>query len=98
MPGNRFFRRKLNHFLKDQMHEEEQRLCLHDQHDRLLIRIVSKMLMNAAILDNHCIAGFPINPFTFMHIVTFTLEHEKDGAIHMSVLLAMTAWSKCVNM
>src|SRR5579884_4077766 len=50
-------RRIGNHLLVQEMHEQEERLGFEHQQDRLAIRIVIEMLMHAAILDKHHVAG-----------------------------------------
>src|SRR6266581_468605 len=49
-------RRIGNHLLKQQVHEQEQRLGLEHQQDRFIVRIIVEVLMHAAILDKHHIA------------------------------------------
>src|SRR6266567_5812330 len=46
-------RRIGNHLLKQQVHEQEQRLGLEDQQDRFIVRVVVEVLMHTAILDEH---------------------------------------------
>src|SRR6185437_11448711 len=78
--------------LEEQMHEEEQRLRLHDEEDRLVVGIVVEMLMNAAILDDHHIARLPVDAAPIMHVVAIAFQHIEHGAVHMPVLLPEGAW------
>ena len=70
------------------MHEEKERLRLDHEKDRLVLRVVVEMLMHAAILDDHHIAGLPRDVAAVMDVVTVAFEHVEHGAVHMAVLLA----------
>jgi hypothetical protein len=73
------------------MHEQEERLGLEYQQDRLLLGIVVEMLVHAAVLDDHHIAGFPRNVAAIVHVVAPALEHVEHRAVEMPVLLAVGA-------
>src|SRR5213075_2909322 len=87
-----------DHLLEQQVHEEEQRLGLEDQQHRLVFRIVVEVLMHTAGLDDHDVAGLPIDAPSVMDVVASTLDDEEDGAVEMSVLLAVCAWSVSFDM
>ena len=81
--------RRIGHdLLEQQMHEQEERLRLHHQQDRLVVGIVVEMLMDAAILDDHHVAGLPLDAPPVMHVMAVALEDLEHGAVHMAVLLA----------
>ena len=84
--------------LEDQMHEQEERLGLRDQHDRLVFRIVVQMLVDAGVLDDEGIARFSVEALAVMDVVAFALQHIENGAIHMTVALAVAAGREAVDM
>ena len=67
------------------MHEQEERLRLRDQHDRLVLRVVVEMLVDAGVLDDQRVAGFPVEAAAVMDVVALALEHIEDGAVHVAV-------------
>ena len=70
------------------MHEQEQRLRLEHQVDAFLVLGVVEVLMHAAVLDQHHVAGLPWDPPAVMHVVAVALEHVEHRAVEMAVLLA----------
>src|SRR5688572_16618575 len=65
-----------NHLLIQQVHEEEERLGLEYQQDGFSRRIVVEMLVHAAVLHQHDIAGLPFNAPPIVNVVAPALEHE----------------------
>src|SRR5262245_47433144 len=51
--------RPLHHLLQQQVHEQEQRLRLEHQVDTFLLVGVVEVLVHAAVLDQHHVAGLP---------------------------------------
>src|SRR5206468_3917907 len=84
-------RRKGDDLLVEEVHEEEQRLRLEDEQNRLILRVVVEVLMNAAVLDDHRVAGLPLDAPPVVDIMAAALEDVEDGAVEMPVLLAVSA-------
>src|SRR3984957_1511998 len=80
--------RPFHHLLQQQMHEQEQRLCLEHEVDAFLGLGVVEVLMHAAVLDQHHVAGLPFDPPPVVHVVAVPLEHVEHRAVEMAVLLA----------
>src|SRR5262245_24609300 len=83
--------RPLNDFLEQEVHEQEQRLGLEHQQDRLVLGVVIEVLVHAAVLHEHHVAGLPGNVPAVMDVVAASLEHVEAGAVEMAVLLAIGA-------
>src|ERR1700719_983423 len=85
-------RRRIRHYLLEQeMHEQEERLGLEDQEMRVIVRIIVEMLMYAAVLDEHDIAGFPIDAPLVMDIVAASLQNIEYCAVHVTMFLTIGA-------
>ena len=84
----RNFRRPFHDLLEQQVHEQEQRLGLEHQQHRLFVRRVVEVLMHAAVLDQHHVAGLPRNMAAVVHVMAVALEHVEHRAVEMAVLLA----------
>ena len=53
--------------------------------------IVVEMLVDAAVLDDHHVAGLPGNVPAVVHVVAAALEHVEHRAVEVAVLLAVGA-------
>ncbi len=51
-------------------------------------RIVVEVLMHAAGLDDHDVAGLPVDPPAVMDVMAAALQHEEHRAVQMPVFLA----------
>ena len=51
-------------------------------------RIVVEVLVHAAVLDEHDVAGLPVDVPAVMDVVAVALEHVEHRAVEMAVLLA----------
>src|SRR6516165_1671201 len=89
LTGRQLVGRPLHDLLKQQMHEQEQRLGLEYEQDRLLLGIVIEMLVNAAVLDNHHVACFPRNMPAVVHVMAAAFEDIEHGAVEVAVLLTV---------
>src|SRR5487761_136545 len=94
--GRRRRGRIAHDLLEQQMHEQEQRLRLERQQVRVVVGIVVEMLVHAAVLDQHEVARLPVEPLAVVDVVAATLEHVEHGAVHVSMLLSMSA--RCVDL
>ena len=73
------------------MHEQEQRLGLQHEQDRLVVGVVVEVLMDAAVLDDHDVAGLPVDAAAVMDVMAAAFEHIEHGAVQVAVLLAVGA-------
>ncbi len=80
------------------MHEQEQRLRLHDQADGLVVGVIVQVLVDAGVLDDQRIARFPIEAAAVVDVVALALQDIEDGAVHVAVLLAVAAGREAVDM
>jgi hypothetical protein len=71
-----------------QVHEQEQGLRLEHQQHRLFVGRVVEVLMHAAVLDDHHVAGLPRNMPAVVHVVAAALQYVEHRAVEMAVLLA----------
>ena len=69
------------------VHEQEQRLGLHDQHQHGLLVVVIEMLVDGAVGNDQAIAGHVIELHAVVDVVPPALEHIEHGAVHVAVLL-----------
>src|SRR6185312_17085389 len=53
--------------------------------------IVVEVLMDAAVLDDHHVAGLPGDVLAVVHVVAAALEHVEHGAVQVAVLLSVGA-------
>src|SRR6516162_8053199 len=74
VPERGRLRRPLDDLLEQQVHEEEEGLGLEDQEDRLRVGIVVEVLVHAAVLDHHDVAGLPRDVAAVMDVVAAALE------------------------
>src|SRR5215472_8554859 len=88
MAGRQLVGRPFHHFLEKQVHEQKQRLRLEYQQNAILVLVVIEMLVHAAVLDQHHVAGLPFDVAAVMDVVAVALEHVEHRAIEMTVLLA----------
>src|SRR5262249_32117866 len=75
--GRQFVRRIGHDFLEQQVHEQEQRFRLEHQQDRLVLGIIVEVLMHAAVLDDHDVAGLPVDAAAVVDVVAAALDHVK---------------------
>src|SRR6266566_1196315 len=87
MAGRQLVGRPFDHFLKQQVHEQKQRLRLEHQKNAVLVFVVVEMLVDAAVLDQHYVAGLPLHGTAVVDIVAVALEDVKYRAVEMTVLL-----------
>ena len=73
------------------MHEQEERLRFEHKKDGLLVRIVIKVLMHAAIFYQHDITGFTLDAAAIVNIVSAAFDHEKDRTVQMPMFLPVGA-------
>ena len=92
------FRREIDDPLEQHVHEQKERLRLHHEDDRLVVGIVVEMLVHTGVLDDQRVARLPVVADLVVHVVTLALQHEKDRAVHMAVLLAIAARGVDVDM
>ena len=55
---------------------------------QILVLVVVEMLVHAAVLDQHHVAGLPFHVAAVMNVVAVALEHVEHRAVEMAVLLA----------
>src|SRR6202035_5746680 len=81
--------RKRHYLLKQQVHEQEERPGLEDQEMRVIVGIIVEMLMHAAVLDEHDVAGLPVDAPLVMDIVAAPFQNVEYRAVHMAMFLAI---------
>src|SRR5258706_2336282 len=91
MPLGERVRRIGDHLLIEQVHEQEQRFGLEHQKDRLVVGVVVEVLMHAAVLDEHHIAGLPLDAAPVMDVMAASLDDVEAGRVQMPMLLAIGA-------
>ena len=89
LAGRQCVWRPFHDLLEQEVHEQEQRLCLEHQQDRLFLRIVVEVLVDAAVLDDHHVARLPGNVPAVVHVMAAALEYVEHRAVEVAVLLAV---------
>src|SRR3981189_3558843 len=79
--------RPLHHLLQQQVHEQEQRLGLEHEVDALLALGVIEVLMHAAVLDQHHVAGLPGNLAAVVDVIVVALQDIEHRAVEVAMLL-----------
>src|SRR5215813_6594486 len=88
--------RPFDDLLEQEVHEQEQRFGLEHQQDRLVLGVVVEVLVHAAVLHEHDVAGLPWDVPAVVDVVAAPLEHVEAGAVEMAVLLPVRAG--CVDL
>ena len=62
--------------------------ALNTKRMQILLLVVVEMLVHAAVLDQHHVAGLPFHVAAVMDVMAVALEHVEHRAVEMAVLLA----------
>lgn len=73
------------------MHEQKERLRFEHKKDSLLVGIVIKVLVHAAIFYQHDVVGFPLDATAIVNIVSAAFDHEEDRTVKMPMFLPIGA-------
>src|SRR6267142_2630142 len=84
-------RPRLHDLLEEHVHEHEHRLGLHDERARRPGRAGVEMLVDAVVVDDGDVAGFPVVADAVVNLVALAVEDVERRFVDVAVLLRVAA-------